>query len=572
MSLGASLPRTGGLPCVKFWPRNMAQDGAVRIAQRTAVLVRAHGPDPKMQKLQSRPFYRFDSGTTTLSCSGVLLPDCAQDETRGQLVVTVHSVVEPFLRRSDSNGHSAATTLELLPRARVEVLLPGTGLTPESQAKWFTATLIATVPLPEAAAVLSELLNSPTHGGPNNMWMQGWTASVPPKDNAVKCAPNASSAAVLAVLSIRDCPAVRPGSWQTAAALQPGERLMACGSPFGLLSPLHFFNTVAAGILSSTPFPGQSASIAMVDIRCHPGMEGGPIITRDGHIVGMVCEPLRQRQTHGEVQIMLTADGIASALYKQLGIMLPLCATEACQPASQSAAVIGHPAVDSSVVSRACQAVVLIETAPGSWASGVIISSQGHILTNAHLLEPERFKRKARMPERFASQISAGSSCIATAGDSTQQPICRVKVNGAQQSAWLTARVIFVAQGALDVALLQLLQLPESLHFLSPARTAAVEGMPVAVMGHGLFGPTAAGEGVVNEAVLHKLNATHPTDAAVWALALPNIEQPKPSDSLQDQMVSRLQDLKGSQFARFVKNSSFPGNSLRSTPHTRSRL
>ncbi|MGE0801000.1 MAG: Do family serine endopeptidase [Lautropia sp.] len=87
----------------------------------------------------------------------------------------------------------------------------------------------------------------------------------------------------IAVLKIdaKDLPTVRIGS---TAALQPGEWVLAIGSPFG------FENTVTAGVVSakgrSLPDDGYVPFI-QTDVAVNPGNSGGPLFNSRGEVVAI---------------------------------------------------------------------------------------------------------------------------------------------------------------------------------------------------------------------------------------------------------------------------------------------
>ncbi|MCL7034436.1 hypothetical protein MKW94_028176 [Papaver nudicaule] len=85
-------------------------------ARNFSVMVRVQGPDPKGLKMRKHAFHQYQSGKTTLSASGFLLPNSfnkfpivkhirENSSSVSALVVTVASVVEPFLseQHRDSN-------------------------------------------------------------------------------------------------------------------------------------------------------------------------------------------------------------------------------------------------------------------------------------------------------------------------------------------------------------------------------------------------------------------------------------------------------------------------------------
>jgi serine protease Do len=67
--------------------------------------------------------------------------------------------------------------------------------------------------------------------------------------------------------------------------LRPGEWVVAIGSPFG------FENSVTAGIVSATSraMPGGNYTpFIQTDVAVNPGNSGGPLVTMDGEVVGIV--------------------------------------------------------------------------------------------------------------------------------------------------------------------------------------------------------------------------------------------------------------------------------------------
>lgn len=90
----------------------------------------------------------------------------------------------------------------------------------------------------------------------------------------------------------------------SAGPLRRGDFLAAVGSPFGALSPGHFANSVSVGVVSNWWHAVQNrAPILLADMRCLPGMEGGPVVDGGGGVVGLLWRPLRQRNSGAEVQV-----------------------------------------------------------------------------------------------------------------------------------------------------------------------------------------------------------------------------------------------------------------------------
>ncbi len=146
-------------------------------------------------------------------------------------------------------------------------------------------------------------------------------------------------------------------------------------------------------------------------------------------------------------------------------------------------------------VASAQHGVVAISASSGSWASGVVVSADdGYILTNAHLLVERTGKGRQ-------------SSRVAMPAQTVQAQIPRVNVQiwpkdrgskrsteAARHPVWATATVIYIFQGALDLAVVQVESSArmhlQQLALRDAGRTpVTAAGQPVAVIGFPLFSP-----------------------------------------------------------------------------------
>jgi serine protease Do len=94
----------------------------------------------------------------------------------------------------------------------------------------------------------------------------------------------------LAVL-VTEVPLDAPPLEVSDAALVRGERVVLGGNPGGLA----FITTegVVAGVVSGTLLSdtacGEATNCIVLDSEAEPGSSGGPVVDREGHVIGMLC-------------------------------------------------------------------------------------------------------------------------------------------------------------------------------------------------------------------------------------------------------------------------------------------
>jgi S1-C subfamily serine protease len=102
----------------------------------------------------------------------------------------------------------------------------------------------------------------------------------------------------LAVLKARSLPDdLEPATMRSTGDLAPGDQVVAVGHPFGI-GP-----SVSAGVVSGlgrefrSP-EGQHAltNLIQFDAAANPGNSGGPLVTMDGHVVGIVTAILNPNE------------------------------------------------------------------------------------------------------------------------------------------------------------------------------------------------------------------------------------------------------------------------------------
>lgn len=142
--------------------------------------------------------------------------------------------------------------------------------------------------------------------------------------------------------------------------------------------------------------------------------------------------------------------------------------------------------------------VCLVMVDDSMWASGILLNKEGLILTNAHLLEPWRFGRNSFSDEenRVESQPPRahsvddndqfGSHSISSSAANYK---IRVRLDHREPWFWCDAKLVYICEGSLDVALLQLMNVPDELTPITVDVATPLQGSRACVIGHGLFGP-----------------------------------------------------------------------------------
>ncbi|CAL5411266.1 unnamed protein product [Camellia sinensis] len=555
----------------------------VDVARNFAVMIRVQGPDPKGLKMRKHAFHQYNSGKTTLSASGLLLPgfnvapgakkiECS-DKPGSVVVVTVASVVEPFLSLQHRVNMSQEKP-ELIPGVHIEIMLEGkkgmeydTKGSDEQVPLWLSARLLALVDVPVSSIAVESIIQA-SSGSLEHQWEVGWSLASyidgpQPLMDTIQAqrhrhmvegeTSNPSfmgrSIAKIALLGVFSTNSKDMHNLNISPSIKRGDLLLAMGSPFGVLSPVHFFNSISVGSVANCyPCGSSKRSLLMADIRCLPGMEGGPVFGENGLLIGILTRPLRQKTSGAEVQLVIPWEAIATACsdllqeepqnaYKginynngNLNAVGRLCLSNSLDLNASSNHLHEHPSSgcppSSSPIEMAMASICLVTIDDGVWASGVLLNNEGLILTNAHLLEPWRFRKATANGERnetksevlfTPSDDSLPSGHEEIGGDQRSQGLLptrlkttpsvvddgggykfdwntmhrsiRVRLDHTDPWIWSDARVVYVSKGPLDIALLQLEVVPDQLCPIVMDFTCLSPGSKVYVIGHGLFGP-----------------------------------------------------------------------------------
>ncbi|KAL6618993.1 hypothetical protein ACP70R_034132 [Stipagrostis hirtigluma subsp. patula] len=587
-------------------------------ARRFAAMARIVGPDPKAVKMRRHAFHLHQSGSTSLSASAVLLPRgaladpppllgrvCAAHGHAGGVALTAASLVEPFLVAEQRDNLGEEFRPRLVPEARLDVLveyeeLGNTRDIKSGAPQWLSARLLAMVDVPASAdSVLSLLKHEDSLiGGPS--WDVGWSlsnvnqkqvendirsslesnrnnASIESKDSST-LAKSATRIAILGIPTLTTDSDATPrrffangriSIWHHVALpfLQQLKKHIESVFVLSMSSDLESlftdnccFNFISVGAVANCLPPGTvRSSLLMADIHCLPGMEGAPVFDKNSCLVGMLMQPLRQRGSSIEVQLVITWDAICtewnSKKLEELG-QAPCELPDEKNPDSKtmklshtdnygrcvscSANNLNQCCISPSSLREAISSVVLVTVGDTSWASGIVLNKNGLVLTNAHLLEPWRFGKTSTLG--LQNKITVAGEHLSDGEDKPLQPQqCKVsnedavkheyslfnlgfkrekrisvRLDQGESQMWCNASVVFISRGPLDVALIQMEKVPTELNVIRPEFVCPTAGSSVYVVGHGLLGPrsglcSSLSSGVVSKVV--KIPATQPSEA-----------------------------------------------------------
>ncbi|EXC18086.1 Glyoxysomal processing protease [Morus notabilis] len=443
----------------------MGSPETINSARNLAVMVRVQGPDPKGLKMRSHAFHHYHSGRTTLSASGMLLPRSLYDSDTAKDIS--------------------------VPAVQIDIMFEkGMWLENDSEdlgkgaSRWHAAKCLKLIDVPASARALQSLVEA-SFGSVEHGWEVGWSLAslyngsqslkgvtqtqvhLAESGNVSDMGRSTTRIAILGVsLFPKDVPKIN-----ISPSNRQGDFMLAVGSPFGILSPMHFFNSLNLS-----------------------GSEGGPVFDEQGQLIGIMMRPVRQKSSGAEVQLVIPWEAVVTAssglLQKEPQISEKVTYYDGGKLDANSRVPDGlvqrlNSCCPSPLpVDKAVASVCLITVDDGVWASGVLLNNQGLILTNAHLLEPWRFRKRNADP--FIGGEPGGHKWSSSYTSSRN---IRVRLDHRDPWIWCDAKVVYVCKGPLDVALLQLKSVPDQLCPIIMDFSRPPVGSKAYVVGHGLFGP-----------------------------------------------------------------------------------
>jgi hypothetical protein len=205
-----------------------------------------------------------------------------------------------------------------------------------------------------------------------------------------------------------------------------------------------------------------------------------------GGLIGLLAPPIRRRDATATLNVALPVSAIIGDLARLV-------------PSINGSSVSMDKDTDRStaLVADELKSLVLISLS-STWASGVIISPQGYVITSAHV---------------FKSMVEEKSPSLQPHLKEATPPI-RVRLHG-QFDEWYPAKLVFISTSYIDVAVIKFSP-PSSLRpvscFLNPLPEpikVSERGTPIFVLGHGLFVPYQrlppyVSRGIISKVVYHR--------------------------------------------------------------------
>eukprot|EP01080_Neovahlkampfia_damariscottae_P005403 gene5403-9216_t len=273
--------------------------------------------------------------------------------------------------------------------------------------------------------------------------------------------------------------------------IKKGEEILIIGSPFGIISKLNFKNNYSKGIISNIIGKSKNHFI-ITDGRILPGNEGGGIFNKNEELISICTIPLKRRDISIELNLGIC---LLDLYFDEIKLFLNFNQNNIINPMIN---IIGGlndihqiDIESNSLISINNQfkntknSLALIHIGY-SWSSGIIISDNGYILTNAHLIKPFLNFKTFKLKDNF---------------------FITIKLEEDELNKYYDGELIFISMGILDLAILKIKnKLKYKLNFIDLKKKKEIKkGEDIYVIGYPLFNPNSNISSTITKGILSNI-------------------------------------------------------------------
>ncbi|EGG18560.1 hypothetical protein DFA_04054 [Cavenderia fasciculata] len=295
-------------------------------------------------------------------------------------------------------------------------------------------------------------------------------------------------------------------------AMHSGSPVTVVASPFGYISPTIFLNSLSTGVICNCiqERTYSQPSLYLTDARCLPGSEGGGVFDNDGRLVGVVATPIKSKDDKSPFNLtplipVHTFIMALEKLSKKENINLfPGTTNIGSGGMGSLSSSFPSPCPSSDGLLTSLKNKIVLVKFKDTWGSGVIISDDGYVLTNAHLLTPTIPALKA---STTAASIASLQSPTVSLSENSYPPSLfenyqvDIRVNFAsivgkeavEGHSWYRGAIEYISHTHLDIALLRIKRHIESdrfHHVTCNTLANPKHGTKVSVLGFPLVPPS----------------------------------------------------------------------------------
>jgi len=240
-----------------------------------------------------------------------------------------------------------------------------------------------------------------------------------------------------------------------------GDRVVLVSTPFGKTSPSVLQNSVTSGIVSAN----LSSSLYFTDARSLQGSEGGPVFIKSSSTYSLFGLILPSHPMSSLTPIL----AISKSLYSLFSTYITSLGHVVTTTTTTTSSRINR------VINRVLKSILLVSLpSTSTWCTGVLISSQGHVLTCSHAM-------------------------------SKSQPRSILLLDHNTSTTYSDVRLVHRCEGSLDLALLHCPSLSNRSFLSCPTindrrmmmNTENNDHPPVLVLGHSEFPPDFRSESIL---------------------------------------------------------------------------